>query len=92
MGTGELCVNPLAVISDNIITPVEEFDLAPIRTQIPGQTRRAGRAGWGGGEEDVFDVFAFAERIYKQSPQRGRLKVVGRAPHMHGINLLWIKI
>lgn len=86
MGADELCVNPLAVISDNIITPVEEFDLAPIRTQIPGQTRRAG-----GGEEDVFDVFAFAERIYRQSPQRGRLKVVGRAPRMHGINLLWIK-
>lgn len=50
MGTGELCVNPLAVISDNIITPVEEFDLAPIRTQIPGQTRRAVGlgGGWGG--------------------------------------------
>lgn len=38
---GELCVNPPAVISDNSITPVEEFDLAPIRTQIPGQRRRA---------------------------------------------------
>lgn len=42
MSTGELCVNPLAVISDNSITPVDEFDLAPIRTQIPGQKRRAG--------------------------------------------------
>lgn len=30
MGPGELCLNPPAVISDNNITPVEEFDLASI--------------------------------------------------------------
>lgn len=39
----ELCVNPLVVISDNRKTPVKEFHLAPIRTQIPGHK---GRQRW----------------------------------------------
>lgn len=45
MSPGELCANPAAVISDNNITPEEEFDLASLWTQIHGQKRRV---GWGG--------------------------------------------
>lgn len=62
----ELCVNPLAVISDNRKTPVKVFHLAPIRTQIPGHK---GRQRW------VFLMRSRFKSICLQSRQSGWLKV-----------------
>lgn len=62
----ELCVNPLVVISDNRKTPVKVFNLASIRTQIPGHE---GRQRW------VFLMRLRFKSIYLQSRQSGWLKV-----------------